>query len=312
MSRYRMIRHGERGEASLAEVAVAVLVTVIVAPTFAVATAIGWQYLLSVTAQATVSTQGAEVLAATEQELNGAQPIGYCPAAYGAGGIGANPEAVLETPLDQCSEPSMGPQPPAGSATWGVQLPSPSASSCGAPSLTGVALVTASTTCVGFFSYDYEPSVASSGGLAPALSPSGPLSPPSLVYLWVCTASCPNGAGGDTLWVTSYPAAGSYTNPGCPSSTAACSSPDWSTGAPQTRFIGTLAAASGVLSYEDGTGTCIAGCGAAPAEVSASGLGDVLIVDVAAQLSAPGQVQSSAVSVAVSGNVYQSHSNWAT
>jgi hypothetical protein len=304
--------HSEVGETSLIEVAVAVFATVIIAPTFAIATAVGWQYLLSVTAQVTVASQGGEVLSTVEQQLNGAQPIGYCsdPQADPSNlSVGAATDAELVTPVGQCPEPASGPEPSSGSTWTSVSLPSPGASSCGSPDLTGVALVVASTTCVGFFSYDYEPVSASDGGLQPALGTGGALQPPSLVYLWVCATNCPQGDG-NSLWVTYYPSAGTYTDPACTTSTTGiCQSLGWSSTA-DTRFIGTLATPTSVLAYQDSTG-CMAGCTSgqgSSTQVSASNLGSVQVVNVTAELSSPGQTQTSSVSVEVTGNVYQSES----
>jgi hypothetical protein len=293
----------EHGEASLAEVAVALFVTVVIAPTFAIATAVGWQYLLSSTAQATVSSQGGQLLTTVVQELNGAQPVGDCPDAPGSGAspsTPAQPLLQLETYADQCPEPSSGPAPPPGG--WGIQLPTPS-TVCGTPVVTASAIVTATDQCVGFYAYNYEPTSTGNADFTPALSPSGPLAPPSLTYLWVCSSTCPNGVGNNSLWVTYYPSKGSYTNPGCPAeSSTACSSPDWSTSTPRTRFIGSLSSTTGVLSYLDASGTQL------DAPVSASDLPSVQVVNINAGLSSPGQTQSSSISVDVTGNTYQSQS----
>ncbi len=297
-----IVAGSERGETGLIEVAVAFFVTVIVAPTFAIATAFGWQYLLSATAQATVASQSGQLLVSVVQQLSGAQPVGYCPDAPGSL---SQPLAMLETYASSCPEPAAGPPPPSGDTSWpSVQLPTPS-SACSPAVVTTSALVVATATCVGFYSYGYEPTSTGNADFTPALGSGGPLSPPALTYLWVCTSSCPNGVAADSLWVTYYPSQGTATNPGCPAqSQNGCSSPNWSTSPPRTRFIGALTTASGVLSYQGTSANSLV------TPVGAAQLPSIQVVNVNAQLAAPNQVVTSAMSVEVTGNVYQGQSNW--
>jgi hypothetical protein len=309
----------EAGFAGLSELAVAMLIAAILMPFVGLGLTNGYQLLVSLTTRATVTATSGQVLTTAEQQLQGAQPLGYCVTAPGvqqSGGDPGNPASVIETPLVSCTQTALGPIPPSGSVSWSsyVQLPSPSLTSCGSPQLTQGALVAATATCVGYFSYDYEASGSESAS-AGALSGSGPYTSPELTYLWVCSSSCPNNGESNTLWVTYYEAKGSYTNAGCPSPTASCTSANWAGIVPLNRYVGQLAIGSTkVFGYRDTSGstgsTVTLSQTLTPPGVSVSDLQNVVVVTVTAAFAyPPAQSVTSTVSVPVTGNIYQATSS---
>jgi hypothetical protein len=309
-------RRDDVGFAGLSELAVAMLFVALLLPLVAIGLSNGYQFMTSLTARSSVTAGGGTLLAAAEQELQGAQPLGFCATPSGAvppgAGSPADAATILETPVDDCPQPELGPPPPAGQADWGSDvspLPAPSLSSCGHPALTAGALVTATATCLGFFSYDYQTS-GSLGTDLGALSATGPLTPPELTYLWSCAGSCPGGTPAGTLWVTTYQPTGSYTNAGCPSPTAVCADPDWSDAPSQTRDVGPLSGGDAVLAYTGTGGDAIPlDPTLDPPALDPPDLADVLLVTVDATLSAPGTSLRTSLSVPVTGNVYQSATN---
>lgn len=262
-----MTRRGEHGFAGLAEIAVSLAVAAILMPIVGGALYEGYQFLTSTTARSALIDGGATLLDTVEAQLQGAQPLGYCSSAASS----PDSAAILETPLDSCQQTALGPPPPAGASSWAgyVSLPSPSLAACGDPQLTAGALVTATASCVGFFSYDYQTA---------ALAAGGPFDPPELTYLWT---------GGGSLWVTSYLPTGSYTNAGCPAPEASCADPDWQSATSSTRFVGRLADAA-ILSYSDEQDATVPfDPDLAPPAVPLSDLGNVVVITVATTLSSP-------------------------
>ncbi len=292
----------DSGFAGLAELAVALLLLGLLLPLVGLAIDNTYSLVTVVTARAAAGSGGVELLSAVEAALQGAQPLGFC----------ASPDdrssqwSPVGTPLDGCARTALGPPPPDGAADWSASvspLPDPSPAACGTPELGAGALVTATAGCVGFFSYDDEPSGASTG--EGALAGDGPFTPPDLTYLWRCDAACPASGGGGGLWLTSYGPTGSYTDPGCPTTTVACTDADWSTARSDARDLGGLPVSSDALfAYRDAAGDSVAlGTGAPPA-VDAASLTAVEVVSVTLGGLATGGEPSS-TEVALTGNVYQ-------
>jgi hypothetical protein len=307
-----MSRNFEAGFAGLAELAVALLLLGLLLPLLGVGLDGTWKLFSTLNGRAVASTEGIVLLSAAEAELQGAQPLGYCATPSDAGVTG--PAAAIEVPMTSCSSTALGAVPPDGAADWSSfvsPLPVPSASSCGAAELGPGALVAATATCIGFFSYDGELSGSSSASIG-ALSETGPFTPPELTYLWRCVGPCPGSGGTRALWLTSYAPSGGYTNAGCPSATAGCSDPDWATATIAQRYVGTLAAVGGsVFSYRDASGAPVAvDDGLTPPTLPASALPTVELVSVSAAVSvAGGATTSPSTSVALTGNVFQSSTN---
>jgi hypothetical protein len=191
-----------------------------------------------------------------------------------------------------------------------LSLPSPSHPSCGTPQLTAGALVAATATCIGFFSYDFQLSGESDGAFG-ALSGTGPFTPASLTYLWVCDSVCPKGAGAESVWLTTYAPAGSYTSAGCPTSTESCSDPDWSTAVPATRYLGQFTGTAAVFSYADTADSPVPlDSSLLPPSVVATALPTVLVVRVTVSVaSLSGETTATSIAVPVTGNVYESSTN---
>jgi hypothetical protein len=305
------------GFAGLAELAVALLLLGLLLPLLGVGLDGTWRLFTTLNGRAAASTEGIVLLSAAEAQLQGAQPLGYCASPSGAGVAG--PAAAVGVPMAACSSTALGPVPPDGAADWSSlvsSLPVPSVSSCGTAELGPGALVAATATCIGFFSYDGEASGSSASTStstsAGALSDTGPFTPPELTYLWRCAGPCPSAGGARALWLTSYAPTGGYTNAGCPSATAACSDPDWATATVAQQYVGTLSADAGaVFSYRDASGVAVAADdGLTPPAIPPPALPTVELVSVSADVSvARGATVSASTSVALTGNVFESSTN---
>lgn len=300
-------RRHDAGFAGLAELVVAMIFIGLLLPLVGMGLDNGWQLLTTITGRATASTDVGTLLATATSQLQGAQPLGFC-AAAGAG-QGGDPGAAVETPLGACAQTGLGPPPPGGASTWAAYvspLPTPSPAACGTAELGPGALVTATADCVGFFSYDDEPSGTLTAP-AGALSGTGPFAPAELTYLWRCGVACPSGSPPGSMWLTTYPATGGYTNAGCPDPEQTCGDPDWSTAVPVRRDVGQLAAGAGpVFAYTDATGSAVAEDPSAdPPAVPDGALASVEVVSVTVQVAgAPDGTGTAAA--ALTGNVYQS------
>jgi hypothetical protein len=304
------VRRSEAGFAGLAELAVALLLLGLLLPLVGVGLDNTWRLFASLNARSVAGADGVVLLSAAEAQLQGAQPLGYCASPSGAAGDN-DPAAVIEVPIGDCDRTGLGPPPPGGAADWSgyvSPLPDPSTASCATAELGPGALVAATGTCIGFFSYDGEAS-GSPGAGSGALSDGGPFAPPVLTYLWRCQTDCPGSGGPVGLWLTTYAPTGGYTNAGCPSADAACTDADWSAAAVTERYVGTIAAGSDPLfTYHDAGG---AGLGldqaSTPPAIDAADLTTVELVDVTTDVSgAVGSTWSGSTAVALTGNVYQS------
>lgn len=305
-----MTNHDD-GFAGLPELVVALLLLGLFMPLLGVGLDNTWQLFGSLTGRAAADSSDIVFLSAAESDLQGAQPLGYC--ATPNTSASANPAAPIEAPMPACSATALGPVPPDGADDWSAfvsPLPVPSPSSCGAAELGAGALVVATATCIGFFSYDNEASGSPSATVG-ALSDTGPFTPPDLDFLWQCMGSCEGPGGTAGLWLTTYLPTGGYTNAGCPSPASSCTDPDWSTATVSQRFVGTLATtAVSPFGYRDAAGESVAkNDDLTPPAVAAADLPAVELVSIEADVSPSGSTSASATLVALTGNVYQSSTN---
>jgi hypothetical protein len=290
------------GFAGLPELAVALLLLGLLLPLVGLGLDSTWRLVSVVTARAAAGRSGLELSSTVGAILQGAQPLGYCASPDDPSATGS----PVGTPLDACSRTALGPPPPGGAADWSAwisPLPDPSAGTCGRAELGPGALVTATSSCVGFFSYDDEPSGAGTG--AGALAGDGPFTPPDLMYVWRCRTSCPE-PGGAGLWLTAYAPTGSYTDAGCPTATVPCTNADWSSATSSDRYLGPVLDSTGPLfGYQDAAGDPVAlGAGPTPS-VGAASLAGVNVVSVSVAAPPTGADQPPPTEVALTGNVYR-------
>jgi prepilin-type N-terminal cleavage/methylation domain-containing protein len=254
---------------TLIELVVATAVLLILLPATTAGVSATVKFLVRVTSQSATQNTASRTMTTLTMQINGAQPVGYCPTAPGAA---VDPALELTTPASDCSNVSQGP--PAGIA-WNGFVPSPPGASCPAPEVGQSSLFAATSTCVGFFSYDYTGSITN-------VSLNAPLTPPEVVWVWV------------------DPTGGVYISYYQPTGSATYTSPAWAS-TPLRRFVATVASPS-VFTYYDA---------AAAVMTAPISLGAVTTVGIDGQFTfdKTGTVGEH-IRVVVSGNVYQSQAQW--
>lgn len=136
--------------------------------------------------------QARTLLDSLEAQLEGAQPVGWCqdPPLVSTATLASE---YLGTSLSSCGEPTNSLLPEDVAASEGAGFyPSPSACGTYEPSTSSdqAAVVVATPSCVGFFSYDFEAPIGAVSSVTGVASvEAGTLNPPNLVYVVVSSSS---------------------------------------------------------------------------------------------------------------------------
>lgn len=256
---------------TIIEMVVALAVMLVLFPVTAAGASAAVKFLVSVTEQSATQSTASNVLTTLTMQINGAQPIGYCPDAPGAA---VNQTLELTTPVSDCA--NIGQGPPTGIAPTNL-VPEPAGTSCPQATVGPSSVFAATATCIGFFSYDYEGSIAD-------LSINKPLNPPEAVWVWQ--------GGGGAIYATYYP----------PAATATYTDPSWAATA-RRRYIGTDASTAPFSFY--GQSNTELGAPIPLPSIQTIGISGTFTFN-------RNQSIHEAIRVMVSGNVYQAQTQWNT